>query len=102
MIEGGLDGGFWATYIPQGPLTPEGRAAARDAALRRLAHIHAMVDRHPESFGVALTADDAPRIAAAGRRVVYLSMENGYPLGEDCHCRRLYSRRPAWRVRCIS
>src|SRR4051794_29556190 len=30
MKRGGLDGGFWATYIPQGPLTPEGRAAARD------------------------------------------------------------------------
>jgi membrane dipeptidase len=83
MLEGGLDGGFWAIYIPQGPLTPEGRAAARDAGLRRMAEIHAMVEQHPDKFAIALTADDAPRIAAAGKRIVYLSMENGYPLGED-------------------
>ena len=83
MIEGGLDGGFWAIYIPQGPLTPEGRVAAREAGLRRMAEIHAMVDQHPDKFEIALTADDAPRIAATGKRIVYLSMENGYPLGED-------------------
>jgi len=46
MIEGGLDGGFFATFIPQGPLTDEGRAAARAAAHARLDEIHAMVARH--------------------------------------------------------
>ncbi|MEO8306463.1 MAG: dipeptidase [Pseudomonadota bacterium] len=83
MIEGGLDGGFWAIYIPQGPLTTEGRASARAAGLRRMAEIQAMVEQHPDKFAIALTADDAPRIAATGKRIVYLSMENGYPLGED-------------------
>jgi membrane dipeptidase len=83
MLKGGLDGGFWATYIPQGPLTPAGRAAARDAALLRLSEIHAMVAHAPDKFAIALTAADAPRIAATHRRIVYLSMENGYPVGED-------------------
>jgi membrane dipeptidase len=83
MKQGGLDGGFWATYIPQGPLTPEGRAAARDAALVRLQEIRELVAQHPKDFELAFSADDAPRIAAAGRRIVYLSMENGYPFGED-------------------
>ena len=83
MIEGGLDGGFWTIYIPQGPLTAQGRATAREAGLRRMAEIHAMVEQHPDKFEIALTADDAPRIAATGKRIVYLSMENGYPLGED-------------------
>src|SRR5438034_1126730 len=35
MIEGGLDGGFFAVYTPQGPVTPEGDIAARDAGLLR-------------------------------------------------------------------
>lgn len=83
MIEGGLDGGFWVTYIPQGPLTSEGRAAARDAALRRIAEIKGMVAKHPDRFAIALTAEDVPRIVATGRRFVMLSMENGYPIGED-------------------
>lgn len=83
MKQGGLDGGFWATYIPQGPLTPQGRAAARDAALVRVQEIREMVATHPRDFELAFTPEDAPRIVAAGRRVVYLSMENGYPFGED-------------------
>ena len=83
MKQGGLDGGFWATYIPQGPLTSAGRATARDAALVRLQEIRDVVAAHPKDFELAFTADDARRIAAAGRRVVYLSMENGYPFGED-------------------
>jgi len=83
MKQGGLDGGFWATYIPQGPLTPQGRAAARDAALVRVQEIREMVAAHPRDFELAFTPEDAPRIVAAGRRVVYLSMENGYPFGED-------------------
>ena len=35
MVKGGLDGGFFAIYTPQGPRTPEGFAAARNAALKR-------------------------------------------------------------------
>ena len=83
MIEGGLDGGFFATYIGQGPLTDAGRAAARDAALLRLQEIHQLVAANPGKFEIAYTADDAARIAAAKKRIVYLSMENGYPVGQD-------------------
>src|SRR5215831_13273099 len=43
MVEGGLDGGFFAIYTPQGALTPEGYAAARDAALLRAVEIREMV-----------------------------------------------------------
>ena len=38
MVEGGLDGGFFAIYTPQGPRTPEATRAARDAGLS-LIHI---------------------------------------------------------------
>ncbi len=81
MVEGGLDGGFFVTYIPQGPLTDEGRAAAHAAAHRRLDEIQAMLKKHAALAELALTSADARRIAAAGRRVVFLSMENGYPVG---------------------
>jgi membrane dipeptidase len=83
MVKGGLDGGFFAIYTPQGPRTPEGLAAARDVALQRAVEIHEMVARHSDKFALALRADDAPRIAAAGKRVVFISMENAYPLGKD-------------------
>lgn len=83
MLEGGLDGGFWAIFTPQGERTAAGRAAARDYALRVTVRLREMVARSPEAFALATSADDAARIAGSGRRVVYLSIENGFPLGED-------------------
>ncbi len=83
MDEGGLDGGFWVTFIGQGPLTLEGRTQAREAAFRRLDQIHAMVRAHPDKFGLAMTANEARRVVQNGRKIVILSMENGYPFGED-------------------
>lgn len=83
MIEGGLDGGFWAIFTAQGERTPAGRAAARDYALRVAVRLREMVARSPDTFALATSADDAARIAGSGRRVVYLSIENGYPLGLD-------------------
>ena len=83
MNEGGLDGGFWAIFTSQGARTPEGLQTARDAALLTAVRIREMVARYPQQFEIALSAADAPRIAAQGKRVVYLSIENGYPLGKD-------------------
>lgn len=83
MIEGGLDGGFWVIYTSQGPRTAEKMQMARDAALLRALQIREMVARHSQQFELALNSSDAARIAASGKRVVYLSIENGYPLGKD-------------------
>ncbi|MCG8443669.1 MAG: dipeptidase [Caulobacterales bacterium] len=82
MVEGGLDGGFWVIYTPQGPVTEEGFQAARDSAIMRGVAIREMIAAH-EAFTLALVADDAAPIAEAGEKVVYLSIENAYPLGED-------------------
>jgi membrane dipeptidase len=92
MVEGGLDGGFFAIYMPQGPLTPEGMMAARDAALLRAAEIREMVAAHPGKFELAFTAEDAPRIAAQKKIIVYQSIENSYPLGDDITLLRTFHR----------
>ena len=83
MVKGGLDGGFFAIYTPQGMRTPEGFASARDAAIQRGVEIREMVARHSDKFELALRADDAARIASSGKRIVFMSMENSYPLGKD-------------------
>ncbi|MDF8333841.1 dipeptidase [Novosphingobium cyanobacteriorum] len=83
MKRGGLDGGFWAIYTPQGPLDAVSTRKARDYALMRASAIREMVAAHPESFALADRAADAARIKAQGRRVVYLSIENAWPLGDD-------------------
>jgi membrane dipeptidase len=83
MVRGGLDGGFWVIFTPQGPRTSEATAQARDAALLTTLRIREMVARHSDRFELASSSTDAARISASGRRVVYMSIENGYPLGSD-------------------
>jgi membrane dipeptidase len=83
MVEGGLDGGFFAIYTPQGPLTPEGMMAARDYALVRAATIREMVAKNAAHFELAFVPADAARIATEKKRVVFQSIENSYPLAND-------------------
>lgn len=83
MVEGGLDGGFWAIFTAQGPRDAAGLAAARDKALVRAMEIREMVAKHSDKFELAFTSDDAARIHAAGKRIVYQSIENAYPIGKD-------------------
>lgn len=83
MLSGALDGGFWAVYTGQGTRTPEANLKARDQGLTRLSEIQQMLAAHADTFALALTPDDAARIKAAGKRVVYISMENATPLAQD-------------------
>jgi membrane dipeptidase len=90
MVEGGVDGGFFAIYTPSGPRTPAGDLAARDFGLQRAVQIREMVAKHGNVFVLALTADDAVRAAAAGKRFVFMSMENGYPFEGDLSLMRSF------------
>ena len=83
MEAGGLDGGFFVIYTPQGEVTPQGYAAARDHALGRAAAIQRVVNQNRDKLEFATTAADAERIHKSGKRIVYQSIENSAPLGED-------------------
>lgn len=83
MVEGALDGGFWAIYTGQGDRSAAAHLRERDAGLQRLLEIREMLAANPDRFQLALSADDAARIKAAGKRVVYISMENASPLVAD-------------------
>jgi membrane dipeptidase len=83
MIDGGADGGFFTIFTSQGPRTKAGDDAARAFGLVRAFEIREMIARNPDKFELALTADDAVRIAAAKKRIVFMSMENAYPLAGD-------------------
>jgi membrane dipeptidase len=83
MEIGGLDGGFFVIYTPHGALTPQGYAAARDAALMRAMHIQRVVAENEDKMALAYSADDAARLHREGKRIVFQSIENSYPLGTD-------------------
>jgi membrane dipeptidase len=88
MEEGGLDAAFFIVYVGQsdGPdaFTPAGYDAAYAAAVRKFDAIHHLTTvLAPDRIGLARTAADVRRIAASGRKVALIGVENGYPLGED-------------------
>lgn len=83
MVAGGLDGGAWVVYTPQRGRTLADDRTARDHGLKRLIGIRNLLAAHPDKFELALTPEDARRIEKAGRRVVFISIENAAPLTTD-------------------
>lgn len=84
MVQGGLDASFFIVYVGQGPLTADGYAKAYQAAIEKFDAIHRLTETiAPDKIGLALTAADVRRIAASGKKVALIGVENGYPLGTD-------------------
>lgn len=84
MIAGGLDAAFFIVYVGQGELTPAGYDAAYKAAIEKFDAIHLLTEKiAPQQIGLALTSADVRKIAASGRKVAMIGVENGYPIGED-------------------
>ncbi len=83
MRAGGLDAAFFIVYTPQGPLTDEGYAKAREIAFTRLAAIHRFVASYPGEVALARTAKEARSVAKSGRKVAFIGMENAFPLGPN-------------------
>ncbi len=92
MRAGGLDGGFFVIYTEQRGRDAAGNREARDHGLQRLSQIHEMLAAHRGEFELALTAADAERIVAAGKRVAFISMENASPLASDPTLLTAYQR----------
>ena len=84
MVAGGLRAGCFAAYVPQGPRTPEGWAAATARALGMLAMIRDMAGERNGLRATLATGTAAIRAAAAEPgAIVAPAVENGHALGED-------------------
>ena len=83
MVEGGLDAEFFAAFVGQGALTPEGRTKAKERADLLIDAVYKMCEDYPDIVGFADSPDDAYRLEKEGKRAAFIGMENGYPVGED-------------------
>jgi membrane dipeptidase len=84
MEEGGLDVAFFIVYVGQGPLTAEAYDKAYAQAVEKFDAVHRLTrEIAPDRIGLALTADDVRRIAASGRKVAVIGIENAYPVGTN-------------------
>ena len=84
MKEGGLDASFFIVYVGQGELTAEAYDKAYKAAIEKFDAIHRLTKEiAPDQIELALTAADVRRIAAKGKKVALIGVENAYPIGTD-------------------
>jgi membrane dipeptidase len=84
MVKGGLDVTWLIVYTGQGELTEEGYKAAYENADDKFKAIHRLCEEiAPDQIELALTSDDVRRIAASGKKVAMIGIENAYPIGTD-------------------
>jgi len=94
MFEGGLDAVFFSIFVGQGPLTPEGYRRAYDADMEKFAAVHRLAEQlAPDKIEIAYRADDVPKIAAKGKKVALMGVENAYGIGTDiANIKKFYDR----------
>ncbi len=91
MEEGGLDAAFFVVYVGQTERTPENEAQAKADAMTKFEAIHRMAEEmYPNRIAIAYTADDFERIAAGGRSIAAIGIENGYVIGRDLSLMQTY------------
>ena len=73
---GGVGGQFWSVYVPSTMPAPE----AVTATLEQIDVVHRMTKRWPETFELALTADDVERAFKKGRIASMIGMEGGHSI----------------------
>ncbi|MBL0938878.1 MAG: dipeptidase [Gemmatimonadaceae bacterium] len=85
MEEGGLASAFLIVYVGQAATLDEASfARANQQAIEKFQAIHTLTERlAPNRAEIAYTAADARRIHAAGKRVIFIGVENGFPIGSD-------------------
>ncbi|HEY0555640.1 MAG TPA: dipeptidase [Thermoanaerobaculia bacterium] len=76
LRKGGLGGQFWSVYIPVELIG----ADAVQATLEQIDDVHRLAERYPDTFELALTADDVVRIHKAGRIASLIGMEGGHSI----------------------
>jgi membrane dipeptidase len=85
---GGVGGQFWSVYVPV-ELTGQ---SAVTATLEEIDTVHQMIRRYPDTFELALTADDVERIFKQGKIASLIGMEGGHSIDNSLAALRMFHR----------
>ena len=85
---GGVGGQFWSVYVPA---ELQGQTAVT-ATLEQIDIVHRMMRKYPETFELALTADDIERIFQKGKIASLIGMEGGHSIDNSLAALRMFHR----------
>jgi membrane dipeptidase len=80
LRQGGVGAQFWAAYAPVETIR---KGDATHVVLEQIDLIREMVDRYPETFELALTADDIERIHGQGKIASLIGVEGGHAIEDS-------------------
>jgi membrane dipeptidase len=80
LRKGGVGAQFWSVYVPAE--TRQAGTALRDT-LEQIDLVYQILDRYPDTFELALTADDIERMHAHGKIASLIGVEGGYSIQES-------------------
>jgi membrane dipeptidase len=83
---GGVGGQFWSVYVPVELAGP----AAVTATLEQIDVVHRMMRRYPETFELAVSADDVERIFKKGKIASLIGMEGGHCIDNSIAALRMF------------
>ncbi|OYV79338.1 MAG: membrane dipeptidase, partial [Planctomycetia bacterium 21-64-5] len=88
LRRGGVGAQFWSVYVPAE--TSQSGTALRDT-LEQIDLVYQIVARYPDTFELALTADDVERIRRQGKIASLIGVEGGHSIQESLGAlRQLY------------
>lgn len=85
---GRVGGQFWSVYVP---VSLKG-ADALQTTLEQIDVVHRLCAAYPETFALALTADDIERIHKSGRVASLIGMEGGHSINNSLAALRMFYR----------
>lgn len=89
LREGRVGAQWWSVYVS--PNQPESQAVLQ--TLEQIDFVHRLVERYPEHFALALTADDVEQIFDDGKIASLIGMEGGHSIGNSLAVlRQMYDR----------
>lgn len=88
LREGGVGAQYWSVYVPA---SMQGKEAVR-ATMEQIDIVYQMLERYPDTFAQALTADDVEKVFKSGRIASLIGIEGGYSIDSSLGTLRMFYR----------
>lgn len=88
LREGMLGAQFWSVYVPA---SMQGKEATR-ATMEEIDIVYEMIERYPDTFQLATTADEVEAAFAAGRIASMMGIEGGHSIDSSLGALRMFHK----------